>query len=253
MFIQWEGAAFYGIGVHSLLTFYWIAETLRNVVHTTVAGSLAAWYFQGDSYRVANPTLGAFRRATTYSFGSICFGSFLVALLMTIRRVLQMLQHSKSNRNIFLLILAIIARIFLVFVEAILRFFNRYVFTVVAIYGVSYIQAAKKTIALFGERGFEMVMQNNIVVSIISASTIVGAFSMALVGYLLSSSLGLDSYAAAIISACLALFIVEGAFALLESGSMSVMVCYFLHRAKLQMSRPELYLMMEQAEAKIRE
>jgi hypothetical protein len=81
-----------------------VAETIRNVTHVTVAGSHAAWYFQvrgasgrvlvcryvlyamrcvsvlwvththsltaqGDGVRALNPTLSAFRRAATYSFG----------------------------------------------------------------------------------------------------------------------------------------------------------------------------------------
>ena len=86
---KWQGGSLYGILVHQLFTMYWVSEVIRNVTHVTVCGSHASWYFAGDNYRAANPTLGAFRRAATYSFGSICFGSLLVAILQTLRRLFQ--------------------------------------------------------------------------------------------------------------------------------------------------------------------
>ena len=248
---------------------------VRNVIHVTVAGSHAAWYFSGETYASTNPTLAAFRRATTYSFGSICFGSMLIAILQTLRRMLQVLQHARG-RNIVVLILAIIARIVLVFIEALLRFFNFYIFTIVAIYGDSYVTAAKKTMKLFGERGyafnyycflftknrkkisqfnfvnnrFDMVMQYNIVMTIISASTIVGAFSCAAAGYGLGLGFEVNVWLCVVMGALVGVFVVEGAFVVMHSGSTSIMVCWLLHREKMQQNNPHLAQLLESAEKK---
>ena len=276
---MFDGAAFYAVGIHSIFTFYWVAETIRNITHVTVAGSLATWYFAGDEFRQSNPTWQALKRSTTYSFGSICLASLLVAILQTLRRIFRMLQ-SENRDNIWLVILSIVARIMLVVIEALLRFFNKYVLTMVAIYGCSYWDGVKRTRTLFGSNGFEMVMQvcslffflfffqnnknknicsydffclllqNNITVTIISASALIGGFTCAGVGALMAHAAGKEVALLAAAGFVLGLFIVEGSFVLLESGSISVMLCYLLHPAKLQQSRPELYELMLAAEQK---
>lgn len=44
-------------------------------------------------------TWGAFKRASTYSLGSIAFGSLIVAILDLIRALLQILQSYESNQG----------------------------------------------------------------------------------------------------------------------------------------------------------
>ena len=96
-----EGGAAYGIGVYLLFTFYWTQQVIKNVAHVTNCGVFATWYFMGGSTNAipANPTVGAFKRACTTSFGSICFGSMLVAILQTLRAIVRSL---RSKRNAIL-------------------------------------------------------------------------------------------------------------------------------------------------------
>lgn len=51
---------------------------IKNVVHVTCAGTMASWYFVTNE---PNVVASAFRRACTFSFGTICFGSLIVAVL----------------------------------------------------------------------------------------------------------------------------------------------------------------------------
>jgi hypothetical protein len=67
-----------------LLSFYWGIQVFKNVVHTTVAGVVAAFWYSTES---ANTTTASLKRATTTSFGSICLGSLLVAILQTLHAV----------------------------------------------------------------------------------------------------------------------------------------------------------------------
>jgi len=77
------------LGVVFLLfvSYYWVHQVLQNTVHVTTAGVVGTWWFVPDeASSCCSRALGdSFFRATTYSFGSICFGSLLVAIIQALR------------------------------------------------------------------------------------------------------------------------------------------------------------------------
>ena len=80
-----------------LISLFWTSQVLKNVAHTTTAGVVAAWWFQTDNKA---PTRNALSRALTTSFGSICLGSLIVAVLKAIRAVCRMARESaRKNRD----------------------------------------------------------------------------------------------------------------------------------------------------------
>eukprot|EP00833_Pecoramyces_ruminatium_P002069 jgi/Orpsp1_1/1176101/evm.model.c7180000056404.1 len=87
------GGACYVIYVFLLFSFYYSAQVINNTVHVTISGLFATYYFQGIlnpatmeiQVDVKNPTLKSFKRAITTSFGSICFGSLIIAIIQTLR------------------------------------------------------------------------------------------------------------------------------------------------------------------------
>merc|ERR1711997_1358506 len=94
-----------------LVSLYWGVNVWRNVSHTTTCGVAATWYF--NSGELDNPSKSAWKRTMSTSFGSICFGSLLVAILQALRAML------KANKNG-------IARCLLYCIERIMRYFNKY-------------------------------------------------------------------------------------------------------------------------------
>jgi len=67
-------------------------------VHVTVSGVFATYYFlAGTPAMVSSPTSAAAGRALGKSFGSICFGSLLVALIKTIRAICRQLRQSSGG------------------------------------------------------------------------------------------------------------------------------------------------------------
>lgn len=88
------------IGLIVFITFagYWITEWLKNTIHTTIAGVYGSWFFcsgkPGGMPKGA--TRGAFRRAVTYSFGSISFGSLVVALINMLRQAVSIAQQQEA-------------------------------------------------------------------------------------------------------------------------------------------------------------
>lgn len=76
-----------------------------------------------------NPTLKAMNRALTTSFGSICFGSLVIAVVKALRAMVNM---SRQSDNSFV---KCIAECILACIERIIQYINVYAFSYVAIYG----------------------------------------------------------------------------------------------------------------------
>ena len=138
------------IGLLVFITFagYWISEWIKNTLHSTIAGLYGSWYFcagkPGGMPRGA--TRGAFRRSVTYSFGSISFGSLVVALINMIRQACSIAQQQEASEgNIVGTIMFCILGCIIGIIDWAVQFVNRYAFIHIALYGKSYIAAAKDT------------------------------------------------------------------------------------------------------------
>jgi hypothetical protein len=91
------------IGLIVFITFagYWITEWMKNTLHTTIAGVYGSWYFCSGKPggMPSGATRGAFRRAITYSFGSISFGSLIVALINMLRQACSIAQQQEAAQG----------------------------------------------------------------------------------------------------------------------------------------------------------
>lgn len=85
-----------GIVFLFLVSYYWTHQVIQNTVHVTTAGVIGTWWFVPDecSSCCSSALKDSFVRATTYSFGSICFGSLLVALVQALRTLQHMLRDN---------------------------------------------------------------------------------------------------------------------------------------------------------------
>lgn len=135
------------IGLIVYITFaaYWISEWLKNTIHTTISGVYGAWFFAPHS-PPKGATRGAARRAMTYSFGSISFGSLVVAIINMLRQICSIAQQTSANSgNLGAQCGFCILQCFLGLLDWAVQFINRYAFSYIALYGKSYIQSAKDT------------------------------------------------------------------------------------------------------------
>ena len=138
------------IGLTVFITFagYFITEWLKNTIHFTIAGVYGSFFFcsgkPGGMPKGA--TRGAFRRAMTYSFGSISFGSLVVALINMLRQACSIAQQQEAQSGdtlasiVFCCLGCIIG-----LVDWAVQFINRYAFSYIALYGKAYLPAAKDT------------------------------------------------------------------------------------------------------------
>lgn len=74
-------------------------QVLANVVHVTNSGVVGTWYFRQDRMP-ARPTLGALGRSLTSSFGSICLGSLLVAMIQLLHDLAESARRNSSEGGI---------------------------------------------------------------------------------------------------------------------------------------------------------
>lgn len=141
-----------------VLSLYWGVQTIASVLKTTVCGTLACWWFQPN--RIA-PVRGSLFRSLTTSFGSICFGSLIVAVVQALREMAHMARNSarrRSNRNneqaaaMIQLCVFCVLECLLKYLERALEYFNRYAFCYVAAYGLSFLESGKQVTGMFTRR-----------------------------------------------------------------------------------------------------
>lgn len=107
------------------LSYYWVQQVLQNTMHVTTAGVIGTWWFvPAEASSFWSPALSdSVCRATTYSFGSICFGSLLVAIVQALRA----LEHYSRDNDDFQFLSCII-QCLLGCIEGILESINRWAY-----------------------------------------------------------------------------------------------------------------------------
>jgi hypothetical protein len=78
-----SSAAVTGLIVLVVFAYYWTSELIKAVAYTTAAGIYGTWYYCAT--KPAQAAMSSLKRSLTYSFGSLCFGSLILALLDIIR------------------------------------------------------------------------------------------------------------------------------------------------------------------------
>jgi hypothetical protein len=148
------------IGLFVFVTFamYWISEWLKNTIHTTISGVYGSWFFCPRNFP-KDATRGALKRALTYSFGSISFGSLLVAIVQFLRQLCSVAQQQSAQSGNFVgTILFCVLGCFISLLEWAVEFLNRYAFSYIALYGKPYLEAAKATWRMIKDRGIDALV-----------------------------------------------------------------------------------------------
>lgn len=250
--------ALYGIIFYSLFVLYWVSEVIKNVVHVTISGLFAAFYFLGtpDPTRpgkvkvsVRNPTVKSFGRAMTTSFGSICYGSLIVALIQTLRAVVRSAaSNAQQEGNLFAVFCLFCLDCVLSWIDALAQYFNHYAFTQVAIYGKDYCTAGKDTWTLIKSRGIDAIINDDLISNVLRFGTLFVALIAggAAALYLRFSTDGLQNDIGAIaVMGLLGVVIGIVEFSIMAetiySGVAATFVCLAEDPAALRRTKPELF------------
>ncbi|KAL4870942.1 hypothetical protein BDV12DRAFT_184066 [Aspergillus spectabilis] len=176
-----------GLVVYVTFAMYWFSEWIKNTVHTTIAGVYGSWYFFSNSPdgMPAHATRGAFKRATTYSFGSISFGSLIIAIIQFLRQLCSVAQRNEAAQgNLLGSIMFWVLGCFISLLDWLVTFFNRYAFCHIALYGKAYIPSAKDTWTMMKDRGIDALVTDCLIGPVITMGSMFVSYACALLAYL---------------------------------------------------------------------
>jgi len=234
-----------------LIMGYWTFDVLANIAHVTTCGVTAVWWFNKE--KMANPTWTSYRYATAQGLGSICCGSLLVAIIQTLR---SMAKNGARRGNIT----ALICCLFLSILDWLIQYFNAYAFVQVAVYGVTYYQAAKNTWDLLRSRGFDAIINDNLIDTVLAAGAVVGGVITFLVGGVVSFFLftNIDLAVQILIAVLMAIvgfyigfYITLKFMFAVHSAIKAIFVCWAEDPAALKETHPLCYQLMSEAWAQI--
>jgi len=141
----------------------------------TVAGIVGTWWFSPAESKgcCTGAVRDSFIRTLTTSFGSICFGSLLVAILRTLREMANYARTQDDGGFLLCVVECILGCL-----ESLLEYFNKWAFVYVGLYGYGYIEAGKNVITLFRNRGWEAIIADDLVDTLLlMVSLLVGAIT----------------------------------------------------------------------------
>jgi hypothetical protein len=233
------------------LSFFFTWQVLQNCVHVTVAGTVGTWWFSPNeaSCCCSSAVLGSWLRAMTTSFGSICFGSLLVAILQALRQLVNSARNGDNG------ILICIADCILGCLESILEYFNKWAFVYVGLYGYSYLEAGKNVFSLFKNRGWEAIIADDLVsMTLFLVSLMVGlvtggvGIALIKVTEWFPEEEGANAIWVAFVFGFLSgILITSVLMSVIASGVNTVIVCFAEGPAEFDQNHPELSLKMREA------
>lgn len=173
-----------GLIVFITFAMYWISEWLKNTIHTTISGVYGSWYFHPHNLP-KGATRGSLRRALTYSFGSISFGSLLVAIINFLRQLCSVArQNEAAQGNMVGVVMFWILGCFIGILDWAVQFLNRYAFSYIALYGKSYLGAAKDTWSMIKQRGIDALVNECLIGPVLSMGATFVGYATSLLAYL---------------------------------------------------------------------
>lgn len=148
------------------------------------------WYYYGPRAAAGQglpkrATLKAFIRSSTLSLGSIAFGSLVVTILELLRLILQSIQQYEAGQGDMIgQIIACCAVCCVSCITGLVEWFNKYAYIEIALYGKSYIPAAKDTWRLLKDRGIDALVNDSLVGTTLMWGAYINGFLCGLFGYL---------------------------------------------------------------------
>jgi hypothetical protein len=235
-----------------LLSYYWTVQVIRNVVRMTTAGTCAIWWYDPTEAQgcCSNAVRNSYWRSLTYSFGSICLASLIVAIVEAIR---ELLYSMRENGDSFL---TCIVDCCLRCVESVVELFNRFALVYCAVHGYGFIKAGRAVMDLFRARGWTTIITDFLVdiclnMMSIGVGMLTGLLCLVLAGNLQPQDNGQSE--AALLAIGFGIGFLVGysicavLFSLVSSAVNTVLVCYAEAPNEFQRNHPELSQKMRDA------
>lgn len=229
------------------------ARVLQNILHVTVAGVVGTWWFAPEEANSScSPSVkDSLGRACSTSLGSICLGSLLVALIQLLHSIVRNARRHNGGGILFCILECLVALI-----QSFMEYFNKWGFIYVGLYGYNYWEAGPKVMNLFRQRGWSMILNDQLIYRVLSwMSLVMGALSGLLVVLVVkvhpSLLQGIDSDNHASVAFVLGLIVgtvlSNILLSIIASAVDTVLVCFAEAPLEFRHAYPELSEGMEQA------
>jgi len=224
-----------------ILSLYWTSQVIKNVVHVTVAGTVGTWWWTPleASGFCSKAVRESHNRAMTHSFGSICLGSLLVAILQTLKSFAESARENDDG------LLMCLADCILGCLQTIMEMFNEWAFVYVGLYGYTFVDAAKNVITLFKSRGWTVIitdyMVDRVLMMISFGNGLITGGLAAAISYMFNLNLEGVAFLVGFVVGMLLSIVVLG---VVGSGVNTVIVCYAEDPATFEINHYELSMRM---------
>jgi hypothetical protein len=131
--------------LYMIFCYFWTTEFIVAIGQLILSLSIVSWYFTRDKSKIGNSTMfWAFRVSLLKHAGTAAFGSLIIAVVLTIRTILSYYERqAKKSKNCIMKYTLCVAQCCLWCLEKIMRFINKNAYIQTAIYGYSFLKAAR--------------------------------------------------------------------------------------------------------------
>jgi len=152
-----------GLMFYMIFGFLWTSAFLSAVFQHSVAGAVSGWYFSrsgaGMGQQIGSPAFISFLRGFTTSFGSLAFGSLVIAIVEFMALMLRLTKRA-NYQNRFVVFLIRCLQCLLACVESLVKFINKFAYIYVAMHGYSFCKAARECFDLLSRNMFDAVIMD---------------------------------------------------------------------------------------------
>jgi len=214
---------------YQVFGFFWVYAFLSAVFQVTVAGAVSTWYFSRDvnGYtHTGSPSWKSFRRALTYHFGSLAFGSLILAAAQFINWLLEQAKNASGENKLAKCILCCIQCCVKCCISMI-KFFNKFAYIHIAIHGESFCGAAKECYHLMERNMFSAVVVDYLSEFVLFVGKALGTAASVILTVAILHSTDRDVSAVTITVVAVGSYLIFDLFShIIGVGVDSVFVCY---------------------------
>jgi len=173
----------YSIGLYALtfMIFAWGVTVFQNVGHTTNCGVFGRWYFNKPASVASSLWV-----SLTTSFGSICFGSLIVAFISAVEATLRAFR-SNNGRNTVTKIALCLLDCLISCIRDMMEAFSYFTYVQVASRGLSFWSSARVTFTLCKWDNLFALVATTLVGNVCTLGSLMCGLLSGLVGYILGA------------------------------------------------------------------
>jgi len=197
-----------------------------------------------------SPTLRSFGHAVSKSFGSVAFGSLILAIIEFLEFLVSKLKKTPTS-NKAIQFIACLLRCFLSCVQGLVRFINRFAYISIAMHGNAFCSSAKGAFDLISRNSFSAVIVDSLSYFVLFVGKLLGTCACGIFTLFVLHVLDREISLVTMSSVVVISFVVFSLFAnIVGVGVDTVMVCYLedleRNKGKNLLIEPSLHDLLQQ-------